>query len=485
MGKQLWFKGPVCGTDNCRSRLYKNRDGLTICQFGHVLEGAVEFNDDQDQQPVQTRRLNVVAVDERGNFASQSSQRLIRKHKLDKLTGTEASPIFFRCLQIILKRQLEEIVKIYFSDGVKTDLVNIVKTYWCRALEYYYKVNDQNYDEKVNKRKTSLDVLDLLCIIYMASLELRAYPFYLSDIVECVTLDKVPYFKTYNLLPSEELERLHGLYHGHLQAYQAPTEGQILRRIFYLGPIILDHDLHIPSSYYFPFIYGTLAKTLFLPNTPDLFMLIYHFLNFCKKIVFEIPMKVKSANKFTECFPEVYLVLVTIYIVKLHFEFGGHKFQPDAWLKHVKAYNTEYEYNNEVSDGTLLNWSVDKTERYTNWVYNHLMSEKYRSSEEKSNQNELSVMEKRLFQIFPLEGFAEVLNNLELVMEDSEPSTPQLNTLKRILEARWNNDEMITDHNEVDKLLFSLLSKAINLSTNELISIYESTINQLRKAYSK
>lgn len=480
MGKQLWFKGPICGTDNCKSRLYRNRDGLTICQYGHVLEGAVEYNDDQDQQPVQTRRLNVVSVDERGNFASQSSQRIGKKRKLELLTGSEALPIFYRCLQIIMKAQLDAVVEIYFSDGVRPHLTSIVKSYWSRALNHYYKIGeDDGNDKPVSKLKRSLDVLDLICIIYMASLELHAYPFYLDDVVECITLDKIPYFKTYHLLPLHELKKLHGTYHGRLQGYQAPTEGQILRRISYLCPIVLQHDLSIPSSYYFPFIYHTLAHTLLLPNTPYLFMLIFHFLNVYKKLTFEIPIKSQSATKLTECFPEVYLILVIIYIVNLHFEYGQPSFQPTVWINRVKAYNLEYQYNNEITDDTLLNWSIEKTERYTNWVYNHLLPDKYKIGDG-SEESDLSVMEKRLFQIFPLEGIPEDPNKLELVAHDFDLSTGKLNTLKHIMDAGLNS-RLNIDHSQIDKLLFNLLSKAINLSTTELRDLYESITKKFRK----
>ena len=154
----------------------------------------------------------------------------------------------------------------------------------------------------------------------------------------------------------------------------------------------------------------------------------------------------------------------------MHFEFGKLKFQPNDWLKQVKAYNQEYEYTNEVSDGTLLNWSVDKTERYADWIYNHLMPEKYKDERGNGDTGDLSVMERRLFQIFTLEGVTKELDIPKLVMDNEESFTPKLKTLKNIM-----------DYSKVDKLLFTLLSKAINVSTTELNSIYESTIKHFTK----
>ena len=122
---------------------------------------------------------------------------------------------------------------------------------------------------------------------------------------------------------------------------------------------------------------------------------------------------------------------------------------------------------------------MDQTERYTNWVYNHLLPDKYKIGDG-SEESDLSVMEKRLFQIFPLEGIPEDPNKLELVAHDFDLSTGKLNTLKHIMDAGLNS-RLNIDHSQIDKLLFNLLSKAINLSTTELRDLYESITKKFRK----
>ncbi|KAI5951555.1 RRN7 [Candida jiufengensis] len=488
MAKHSWFKGPVCGTDNCKSRLYRSQDGLTICQYGHVLEGAIEFNDDQETVSVQTRRLNVVAVDERGNFESQSSQRVASKIVKEKLVGNEAMPIYFKCLQILLKHQLNSIIKIYFSDGVKNELTLIVKTNWCKVLNYYYEQYD-DIRNKSNNEKKSIDIFDLICIIYISSLQLRSYPLYISDLMECLSEDKIPYFKTFHLLPSDELNQLHGTYYERLQAHSKPTSGLIYRRIFHLNSKILENDLKIPTTYYFSYIYNTFSSLL-LPNTPDLFMMIFKFLKLFGKSDFEIPSQIKTEKKLTEIFPEVYLTSMMIYIIKLYFEYGEYDYL-NNWLEYVKKYDTEYEYNNNLNDEILLNWSQEKTERYCDWIYNHIMPQKYRRNDNKNEdddeeEEELSIMEKRLFQIFTIDDKIKTNNNNDsnddndLINDNTnELMTTKYNTLKQIIEYKdqlKNQKSNLKGPNinikELEIFLFNKLSKNLNLNIESFEKYY-------------
>ena len=37
-GKINWFKGPVCGQENCKSKWYYKDAGKTVCRLGHEQE---------------------------------------------------------------------------------------------------------------------------------------------------------------------------------------------------------------------------------------------------------------------------------------------------------------------------------------------------------------------------------------------------------------------------------------------------------------
>ena len=114
MSQQPWFRGPVCGTDNCRSRLFRSQDGLTICQFGHVLEGAVEINDEPDVGGmVQTRRINTVAVDERGLMSSVARSTSQAAKTQERLSGDDALTMYHKCLQLLLKHELNRFIELF------------------------------------------------------------------------------------------------------------------------------------------------------------------------------------------------------------------------------------------------------------------------------------------------------------------------------------------------------------------------------------
>ena len=69
-----YIRGPVCGVSNCPSRLWRIIDGRRTCQYGHVMEGDVEFNNEEDEvnAGVVTRRLNLT-TSATGNFQSSLS----------------------------------------------------------------------------------------------------------------------------------------------------------------------------------------------------------------------------------------------------------------------------------------------------------------------------------------------------------------------------------------------------------------------------
>ncbi|KAI5964813.1 uncharacterized protein KGF55_001883 [Candida pseudojiufengensis] len=464
------------------SRLYRSQDGLSICQYGHVLDGAIEFDDEQDTFSVSTRRLNAVAVDERGNFESQSSQRTGNKVMKQKLTGDEAMPIYFKCLQILLKNQLQSIIKLYFSDGVKNELTLIVKTNWCKTLNYYY--GEYKQDQITSDRdKRSVDVLDLLCIIYISSLQLKSYPFYLTDLLEIILEDKVPFFKTLHLLPADELNKLHGTYYERLQAHEKPTNALIYRRLFNLNPILLDKNLPISITYYYSYVYRILAD-LILPNTPDLFIMIYEFLKILNKDNFEIPHKIKTQKQLIDIFPEVYLSSVIVFTIKLYFEHQPVEYH-NSWLMQVRNFDREYEYNHNLNDEILLSWSKDKTQKYCDWIYNHLMPHKYK--DDSKDSEELTVMEKRLFQIFSMNEQKEKLDTDEMndsdnndLMNESDLMTTKFDILKQITDTKnyekhdstKQGSKFVGNTKDLDLFLFNKLSTNLNLNVESFQKHY-------------
>lgn len=437
MSRQDWFNGPVCGTDNCRSRLYRNQDGLTICQFGHVLEGAVEYNDDPDAGGiVQTRRLNTISFDERGHLSSavvSNSQTI--KTKLNRLYGEDAMALYYRCLQILLKKELKIFIDLFFSEGIRHDLTLIVKNNWVKLL------STDELQENHPKRQV-IDTLDLICMIYISALQLQAYPIYIPDLIDNIKLNTIPYIRTLHLIPKHMLDQLPTVYHNRLQPYSLPENSQIYKLLQTTGWRTVGATLRIPTSFYFPFIFRILSEHFLLVNAVDLFVSAFNVLKSTPS--FEINFRIK---KFIQKFPEIYISSVLIILIRENFR-SNDNLKP--WLYELNKYELNNEYN---SGGTsLLNWSDDKVDKYCDWIYDNLIPKKAKLNDD--NTEALNTMEKRLFQIFSLDN-------------DIENTAPETNETPMYLALRsiMNGSELKESGGlqELDTKLDAKLSNILGL----------------------
>ena len=125
-----WIRGPICGVDNCRSRLYRSTDGMKICQYGHVMEGNVEINDDQDENFVSTRRLNLQL--DNGGFSIALQNIATRQETSKKVYGTNGKMLYWRCLQVLLKKQVDIFQTLFPYDA--GELVLVVRLYWLKYM---------------------------------------------------------------------------------------------------------------------------------------------------------------------------------------------------------------------------------------------------------------------------------------------------------------------------------------------------------------
>ncbi|RLV96009.1 RNA polymerase I-specific transcription initiation factor RRN7 [Spathaspora sp. JA1] len=455
MAKSTWFRGPVCGTDNCRSRLYRSSDGLTICQFGHVLEGAVEFNDDQDQAIVSTRRLNAaVAMDARGSYTSsqqarQSTQSL--GERSERLFGSEALSVYYRCLQILLKYQLNVFIKLFCSESMTKDLTCLVKSNWMDVLSDVHKSEDDGH----------IDTLDLIVIIYISSLQLQAYSIYTSDILDHILSNEIPYVRTLHLVPQELLDKLPTLFHNRLQPYNLPTKNQIYKKLkITLGRVQM--DMTIPTSFYFPFIFKTCSQTLILPNSPDLFMSTYKLLQLLEVNSFTINYTAKKTNIYFPSIPEIYLSSIMVFIIKL--SFYNNKYSINNWLTNL----SNLESTDFISDETnLLDWSDSKVENYCDWIYDSIIPKKYKLNESNST---LSTLDKRLFQIFKLEKDDE--DNID---------KPTTTASTRSILNHTSSDNSNQDFQKLEQELLTRFSKLLGLDIQDFSKCYQGIIKEVRK----
>ncbi|KAK9365259.1 hypothetical protein V1509DRAFT_633640 [Lipomyces kononenkoae] len=116
-----WRWGPVCGVNNCRSRLWHTVEGLQYCQFGHQNEGAVEFaEDDDDFQFTQGRTIKIKV----GPSQNTKESRIYY--------GRKGYTLFLKCYQLVLRNQVAWLVK---NKNAPPTLEAIVKALWILYLE--------------------------------------------------------------------------------------------------------------------------------------------------------------------------------------------------------------------------------------------------------------------------------------------------------------------------------------------------------------
>ncbi|EDK38909.2 hypothetical protein PGUG_03007 [Meyerozyma guilliermondii ATCC 6260] len=396
---QKWIRGPICGVDNCRSQLYRSSDGLKVCQYGHVMEGNIEINDDQDENYVATRRLNINLTGLGGEFASSSNaaamqSRGITKNKdSKKLYGVHAKKLYLRCFQLSLQHKIKAIVTETCPQQQQKEfehsLVAIVKVYWARILiDYMPHING-------NDRKAP-SAIDALAIIYLAILRLNHISVYLVDLIPKINDNTIPYMRSLHLLPKEMVVALPSYYHKSIQPPFPVTISELLRSIRTIASKVGQEELTIPKSYYYSLVFSIMRDSLLLPNTPTLFCLC---IDIAKSIDFgKINPVAKTPDLY---FPETVVLSLVILIVSNTLR--DSPFSTEKWLSALDEHeqNSEFPFaHKDIEDTDLLKWSDFKVEKYCQWLYNNIVPAKNKIGASGTYSDELSIADKRLFQIF-------------------------------------------------------------------------------------
>lgn len=261
-----YIKGPICGVDNCRSRLWRIIDGRRTCQYGHVMEGDVEFNDDEDDvnaMGVVTRRLNLT-TNATGNFQSslslsQSQRSTLGSNKTEKIYGKDGRLLFIKCFQYILRKQTEWLIEKENFPNSYSDLVKLIWTMHLKHIDPVLfadnnndRLNGHDSDEAGDdddgnnypvsgKRnevgRLKLSMLSSISIHYLACLHL-GLPIFTNDILRWICVDGLPYFRSHHILPKEWQDKLPNYYLLILDGGKPPCELQLQHKVAQCAQII-------------------------------------------------------------------------------------------------------------------------------------------------------------------------------------------------------------------------------------------------------
>lgn len=408
------------------------------------MDGNIEINDDQDDNFVQTKRLNIQLTGLGGDFLSQSSARGYATHgKEGKLYGQAAKEHYLLSLQVVLQKQLKIIIKIFFNEtslDAELELLPVVKLFWLRNLQASLlpdndkselgQKEDENEEVDIDFNHPDLHLpttLDLICIIYLSLLVLR-YPVYVHDLVAALKQNTIPYMRCLHLLPRDYVKKLPSYYIKLFEPTKLPLSNEIYETIFKISSRVCPDLIQVPMDYYYPLAFKIISKTLLLPDAPEIFLLwvaITEKLQIPEiKLQEESKSKSKSKRRKTVAnskllkFSELQVVALVILTIKVYFVYntvGAEcKIDPTTWLNNLTQYELNHEFpvpQSGIDEEDILNWSDKKINRYCQWIYANLVPKKNKTFniirddhdlEEvgQEEMEELSMMDKRLFQIF-------------------------------------------------------------------------------------
>ena len=294
-----FIRGPVCGIDNCPSQLWRIIAGRRTCQYGHVMEGDVEFNDDDDvvNPGVITRRLNLT-TGATGNFQSSynNSQLNLSQNitKDKKVYGEKARILFLKSFQYILRQQVTWLIK---ERNFPDEFEFVVKTIWMEHLKLtdqdieetndyfsnnesditHYNTTQTDYsDMEATKRRDStiqrvkrlkLSINSMVSILYLAAVHL-GHPAYINDFITYMCTTTFPYYKANLMLPKSWRDKLPNYYLGLLSGKHFPKDGQLINKIIFTSAII-----HFPKKFHCEINGNILLLRLLISNklTPEFY----------------------------------------------------------------------------------------------------------------------------------------------------------------------------------------------------------------------
>ncbi|QLL33544.1 hypothetical protein HG536_0E04550 [Torulaspora globosa] len=238
-----FIRGPVCGVSNCPSRLWRIIDGRRTCQYGHVMEGDVEFNNDDDDLAsagVVTRRLNLT-TGATGSF--QSSFNASQSHNQQNLTGSkkihgyQAKVLFIKSFQLVLRAQAKWLIR---EMNFPPEFEQVVKLIWIHYLQWLDNSNAGHTDVEEHESERQEDRLQLtalqlsmpaaLSMLYMASVHM-GLPVYTADFIRWIAAAELPYYKANSLLPESWKQQLPSTYLRLLDGGKPPADGHILLKV--------------------------------------------------------------------------------------------------------------------------------------------------------------------------------------------------------------------------------------------------------------
>lgn len=452
--------------DNCRSRLYRLSAGRKFCQFGHVMEGNFEFDDDDGEQYVQTRRLNILLTDTGfGASASQATEKA-RSANTKRLYGRSGKIHLLRCLQYVLKTVTPKVVDLLYPDMeqrrkdiFKRDLTVVIKLMWVRCMEKVLA-------------GAGVRLADLYPLIFLAIRLLNTYPVYVDDMLAILRENKVPYINALHMLP-KDMQLLLSLATMALLTNSAiPLDDAFYKYVAKMATMVAPAKFwNISVEYFYPNVFSLFADLEL--DAPKLMVVFHRIMSRTSPTLLALKISGPSGLPDGKYLGMMYL------IIKIYFVGSPTVVDFDLWLSWLQNQGARlpcFEDRNHCMDPkTLLDLSDEQTDEYCNWIYDNLLTGKH--DEDLEN---VSPMESRLFKIFALKKEALINKpSEEIPMEIPKRSDAAKPPFKRVF-----NDLDLSHVSLMETHLSHYFCVRYGLKTRtfeEMVDMAESQLLQLIK----
>ncbi|PSK40748.1 hypothetical protein C7M61_000400 [Candidozyma pseudohaemuli] len=384
---QTWIRGPLCGIDNCRSRLYRTYAGRKICQYGHVVEGNVEFGDDDGENYTQTRRINLLINDTGfGSSVSTSAVPTQPSTPLEKvrLYGKEARSLHFKIGQLVLQKIIPMILKelVPGDQLFQQNVALLTKIFWVRYCK-------KAFDLK------SPTILDLYVLVYLAMRQLNQHPVYVDDFLSLLRHNKTPFINGSSLIPQSFIQQSN-LATRLFSASSIPIDNQFYLKIVQLALIVAPAELwKTPLEVFYPGAFRVFTDLSF-KDAPRL-LTMFH------RIGFRVTEgQLSSSWKQHSTLPETQYVALLVLVIKIYFTAAPEVPSHEEWLARLKNNTTNIPCfdtkHHSMSIKSALDMSTEDTSQYFDWIQSNLIPEN------RITQNDdLPLTTRKLYKIFSLD----------------------------------------------------------------------------------
>lgn len=395
MSQASWIRGPPCGIDNCRSRLYRLYGGQKYCQFGHVMEGNLEYGEDDGESYTQTRRLNIAITDT--GFGSQASTSAtpqaagITESKLVRLYGDRGRVLHFQCLGRVFQLLVPRVARELYPDLPAMELDE-----FCVSLDHTARLLWVRFAEAIFPGSTLPMIKDVTVLVYLALRQLNRYPVFVEDYLVILYENRVPIVNSNELIDAAAWAALPPVSFVSFTDYELPLHDTFYKLLAkWTIKLGLKHLQEPLGDAIYPLAYR-LFLDLRLPHLPRL-LCVLHGLNLDRGL------RRRRNGMLLRDTPEPFAVALMYYALRLYLH-GLPQIVLRAELKAelqkpTVAFPFLLRPFHEVSASEIMLMSEDDVSRYCDWVYDAIVPGKYKALD----TTELSLVERRVNRFFPFE----------------------------------------------------------------------------------